>query len=106
MDGVADFTIFNSVVPPGWTSVNGTVDLMNATTTVAGVAWEPSNGGGTFVRGIGFAPGSESFAKLVTGLASLRNARHGCGMDASTIRIDEGAPSRSEPSVSATSGWA
>jgi hypothetical protein len=60
MDGVADFTSFHAVTPPGWTGVGfGGTDLWNASTTAGGTVWQASSGGGPFVHGAGVQTGVE-----------------------------------------------
>jgi len=68
LTGVADFTTFNAVVPPGWTGVWGGTDLWNQTSTAFSTVWLPSNGGGTFVHGAGNDVGVEWISQQVTGL--------------------------------------
>ena len=68
LDGVADLTMYNAVIPPGWAATSGSVDLMDSTSTPGNVAWLPSTGGGTFVHAQASAQNPEAFEQLVTGL--------------------------------------
>lgn len=68
LTGVADFSIHNSVVPPGWTASQGSPDTFDTTTTFANYAWVASAGGGTFVHALASTSGQEAFAQDVTGL--------------------------------------
>ena len=45
---------FNSDVPPGWTTTEGTPDVFNAGTTMNNFAWQSSSTGGDFLHGIGW----------------------------------------------------
>ncbi len=69
MNGTADFTTYNGVVPAGWTGVGfGGTDLWNSTTTAAGTAWSTSLGGGTFVHGVGLLNPAEWVEQDISGL--------------------------------------
>jgi hypothetical protein len=68
LTGVADFTSFNNVAPPGWTNAWGGTDLWNQTSTAFNTTWLASNGGGTFVHGVGTFLGAEWISQQVTGL--------------------------------------
>lgn len=45
---------FNSDVPPGWTTTEGTPDVFNASTNFRGFTWKASSTGGDFLHGIGW----------------------------------------------------
>ncbi|MEP3856140.1 MAG: PEP-CTERM sorting domain-containing protein [Porticoccus sp.] len=45
---------FNSDVPPGWTTTEGTPDVFNASTNFRGFSWKASSTGGDFLHGIGW----------------------------------------------------
>lgn len=69
MDGVADYTVFNAVTPPGWTGVGfGGSDLWNGATTIYSTTWDWSSGGGPFVHGVGTFSGAEWIEQDITGL--------------------------------------
>ena len=47
---------WNSEVPPGWTQTNGSPDVFDENTDIAGFVWGASSTGGDFLHGIGWQP--------------------------------------------------
>jgi len=69
MDGSADFSSWNEVVPAGWSpNALGSTDLWNETTAFGSIVWVSSAGGGPFVHGIASPSNNEGIEQTVTGL--------------------------------------
>ncbi|MFT4653559.1 MAG: hypothetical protein ACI82S_001211 [Patiriisocius sp.] len=54
--GTMDTNSWNSTVPPGWTTTDGTPDTFTGDTNFQGNTWAPSSTGGQFLHGIGDQP--------------------------------------------------
>lgn len=51
---------FNGNASPGWTVIDGSPDIFNASTTMSDFAWQSSSTGGDFLHGIGWDGRSSS----------------------------------------------
>lgn len=101
MDGVANYNIYNGIVPPGWyqTYPGGGSDLFAPTSTPSGHVWTASSDGGTFVHSYGCSPLyclSEDVKQTITSLVPGQTY---------TIKFEQSISNKSTPLLMDTAGY-